>query len=170
MMSDGLQWFAVHTHPQGEMTALRNLVRQGFEVYLPRYLKQWRHARRVEKRAVPLFPRYLFVQLNVAEMRWRAIASTIGVSGLICRGEVPAPVRDDIIQEIRDRENADGMIHVNDISFRKGDPLQVTSGPLLNAIGIFDGVSDRDRVLLLLNLLGRKIRVAVPTDFVAVPA
>ena len=66
----------------------------GFETYLPRYEKRRRHARRVETVAAPLFPRYLFVAIDLASQRWRSIHSTIGVSRLVCNGEDPAVLAD----------------------------------------------------------------------------
>ena len=65
----------------------KHLGRQGFQVYLPRYTKRRRHARRVDTVAVPLFPRYLFVSVAVAQ-RWHSIRSTIGITRLVANGDV----------------------------------------------------------------------------------
>ena len=35
-------WYVVHTQPHGEERARLNLERQGFDVYLPEYLKNMR--------------------------------------------------------------------------------------------------------------------------------
>lgn len=87
-----MNWYVVQTHARAERKAAFHLERQGFTVYLPQYLKRWRHARKTEMRRAPLFPRYLFVTMDMAQARWRAIRSTIGVSALVCNGERPAPV------------------------------------------------------------------------------
>ena len=42
--------------------------------------------------ASPLFPRYMFVAIDVAVQRWRSIQSTIGVARLVCNGDHPAEV------------------------------------------------------------------------------
>ena len=68
-------WYVVHTQPHAEDKAIFNLRRQGFETYLPKYLRTRRHARRTEQVARPLFPRYLFVALDLAVQPWRAIQS-----------------------------------------------------------------------------------------------
>ena len=60
------RWYVVQTHPHAEQKASLNLARQGYGVYLPRYLKRRRHARRVETVAAPLFPRYMFVAVDRA--------------------------------------------------------------------------------------------------------
>jgi transcriptional antiterminator RfaH len=166
-MADGIHWYVVHTQALAEEKAAFNLRRQGFDVYLPRYLKRWRHARRVEKRPAPLFPRYLFVQLDMARARWRAISSTLGVARLVCAGERPAPVPPGIVEAIRGREDAGGLFPLREVPFRRGEAVRVVSGSLATAIGLFESLSDNDRVVLLLDLLGRKMRVALPIESVA---
>ena len=52
-------WYVVQTQVNSEARAEQNLLRQGYEVYLPRYLKRRRHARKVDLMAKPLFPRYM---------------------------------------------------------------------------------------------------------------
>jgi transcriptional antiterminator RfaH len=79
----GARWFVVQTQVNGEAKAARNLLRQGYEVYLPRYLKRRRHARKVDHVARPLFPRYMFVAIEMATQRWRSIRSAFGVSHCI---------------------------------------------------------------------------------------
>ena len=86
MTSSRPRWFVVQTQPNAENKAVAHLARQGFVTYLPRYLKRRRHARRVDIVAAPLFPRYLFVVIDMTAQRWRSIYSTVGVSRLICNG------------------------------------------------------------------------------------
>ena len=59
-------WYVAQTHIHAESKATFHLERQGFGVYLPRYLKKRRHARRVDTVAAPLFPRYLFISVDSA--------------------------------------------------------------------------------------------------------
>ena len=164
-----IQWYAVHTQPRGETQARFNLLRQGFEVYLPCYLKRRRHARRTDWVTTPLFPRYLFVRMDLGATRWRAIQSTFGVSHLVCNGEAPAALPDGIVEEIREREDDRGMVVLaaEPPPFAKGEAVRVTAGALAEQVGWFEGVTDDERVILLLRLLGREIRVRVPRDAVA---
>ena len=163
------QWFAVHTQARGEAQARFNLMRQSFEVYLPRYLKRRRHARRTDWVGTPLFSRYLFVQIDINATPWHTIRSTFGVSHLVCNGAQPAPIPNALIDEIRAREDEAGMVAMGDAQppFNKGQVVKVTSGPLAEQVGWFETVSDDERVILLLDLLGRRIQVRVPTEAVA---
>lgn len=161
------RWYAAHTQPKGEMLAETNLRRQGFVTYLPRYLRRRRHARRTDWTPMPLFPRYLFVRMDVEQVRWRAIHSTFGVQHLICHGEKPAALPPAIVEDIQAREDISGMVAVKaPPPFAKGEVVRLTEGALADQVGLFDGVSDDERVTILLTLLGREIKVCVPADTV----
>jgi transcriptional antiterminator RfaH len=157
----------VNTHARGEETARCHLARQGFTAFLPQYLKRRRHARRTDWIRAPLFPRYLFVAMDVAATRWRAISSSFGVSHLICNGEFPTPVPHGIIEDIQFRLGGDGLVEMKtEIPFKKGEVVRVTSGAMASQIGLFDCADDGDRVILLLDLMGRQVRVKLPLDAV----
>lgn len=161
------QWYVAHTKAHEENKALFHLQRQGFQTYLPRYRKSRRHARRVETVVCPLFPRYLFIRMDVACTQWRSVASTVGVSHLICRDGVPARVPDSVIAEITAREDAEGYVHVNeDVSLRTGQAVVVVDGPLASSTGFFEACSDR-RVLVLLDFLGRQVRANLSKEALA---
>jgi transcriptional antiterminator RfaH len=161
------QWHVVHCHTSSEIKAVVNLERQGFECYLPFYTKSRRHARRVDQVKVPLFPRYLFVRFDRQADRWRSINSTIGVNRLISNGEDPVPIADVLIDDIRSRENDQGVIKINLISPPlPGEAVQVIGGPMLDHSGIFECEKDNDRVVILLNLIGRDVRVTLHSELV----
>jgi transcriptional antiterminator RfaH len=161
-------WYAVQTHPHAESKAMQNLVRQGFEVYLPRYLKRRRHARRVDVVAAALFPRYLFVAMDHLTLRWRAIRSTIGVTDLVRQGDRPATVTDAIIHDLRTHEDEQGLIRLQRRPlFANGDKVVVVDGVFSTCFGLFEGMKDKDRVSILLELLGRKVRVLLDAESIA---
>jgi transcriptional antiterminator RfaH len=162
------QWYVVHTQPHAETKAEAHLARQGYATYLPRYLKQRRHARRVESVAAPLFPRYMFVAIDRLTQRWRSIQSTVGVSHLVCNGEEPATISAGVIGELRSRQDERGLIHLDSRPrFASGDPIQVVEGVFSTCLGIFQGMADHERVAILIDLLGRKVRVVIDGNSVA---
>ncbi len=167
-MSDTKRWFVVRTHPNGEFKALAHILRQGFDGYLPRYIKRRRHARKTEDVQKPLFRGYVFVGRAPARARWRALNSTVGVSELICHSGQPAPVPDDVIDDIRRHEDESGYVILGEhAGLQKGDRVRITDGSLSDQIGIFDAPSDQQRVFLLLDLLGRQVRVKLPMTALA---
>jgi transcriptional antiterminator RfaH len=162
-MSSGPRWYVVHTQPHHEARAETNLRRQGFGTYLPRYLRTRRHARRVETVTRPLFPRYLFVTLDLARDRWRAIHSTFGVAHMVGAGDEPLSVPDKVIAEIRAREGEDGHVALGlPAGIGPGSPVRLIDGMFADAKGVLERIADNRRVAILLELLGREVRVFVP--------
>jgi transcriptional antiterminator RfaH len=162
------RWYVVQTHVHSENKAAAHLARQGYDVYLPRYLKRRRHARRVDNVPAPLFPRYLFVGFDHATARWRSIQSTQGVSHLICNSNEPALLPDSVITELRRRENDSGFIRFDpQPQYAPGDKIRVVDGVFSDSFGLFKGMADRDRVAILLDLLGRKVPVVLHRESVA---
>jgi transcriptional antiterminator RfaH len=162
------RWYVVQTQPNAEGKAVAHLGRQGFVTYFPRYMKRRRHARRVDHVGAALFPRYLFVSIDVASQRWRSIYSTVGVSQLVGSGDMPTPVSDAIVETLRQREDAAGFIQLeHKPPFHVGDKVRVLDGMFRDCLGLYDGMPDRERVAILLDLLGRKVRVLVDAEGVA---
>jgi len=156
-------WYAVYTQPRNEERAQEHLLRQGFEVFLPQYLRRRSHARRVSIVPTPLFPRYLFVSFDVSQQRWRAIRSTRGVIDLVRNGETPVPVPETVIQEMERRRDGDGfVILARHLELKRGSKIRIDSGPFATHEAIFEAVRDADRVVALLSLMGREVVVQVP--------
>jgi transcriptional antiterminator RfaH len=164
----GLRWYVVQTQPHAEKKASEHLVRQGFAAYLPCYQKRRRHARRVEVVSTPLFSRYLFIAMDVNVQRWRSIRSTIGVSQIVSRGDVPIPISDEVIAQIKAREDESGFVRLDARPrFIRGEPIRILDGAFSSCHGLFEAVTDVARVTVLLEFLGRKVRVVLEEDMVA---
>ena len=128
----------------------------------------YREARRIETVAAPLFPRYLFVAIDLNMQRWRSICSTVGISRLVCNGDDPTPVPMGIVEALRSREDAGGFIKLDcRPRFRAGDKVRVLDGAFSSCFGLFEGTAERERIAILLDLLGRKVRVVLGADLVA---
>ena len=86
---------------------------------------------------------------------------------MVCRAGIPAPVPEGIVEAIRGREDAGAFVDLTrQAAFCVGDPVQIVAGPFADHVARFEGLNDEQRVVLLLDLLGRKLRVAVPAETV----
>lgn len=164
----GRNWYVAFTQPNSEERAATHLRNQGYQIYVPRYLKRKRFGR-LMNHAAPLFPRYVFVGIDVDRERWRSVNGTVGISYLICRGDQPTTVPEEILSALAAREDEAGLIRLLPArSFRPGQPVRVSEGVFADQLGLYEGMSDGDRARILLELLGRKVRVTVDAEIVAV--
>ena len=161
-----MNWYVAQTHTNAEAKATTHLERQGFATYLPRYMKMVRHSRRVSFVSAPLFPRYIFLNVDMERQRWRAINSTIGITQLIGHHGHLLPVQKEIIEGLRRREGADGLLKIDSAAprFKSGDAVRVLRGAFDVCEAIFDAQTASDRVVILLDLLGRRVRAVLAAD------
>ena len=78
----------------------------------------------------------------------------------------PAAVPDGVIAALRSRETG-GLIELpQPPKFRAGDRLRVIHGPFAGHVGLYAGMKPRERVEILLAILGGSQRVTLPEDYV----
>ncbi|BBU68215.1 MAG: transcription/translation regulatory transformer protein RfaH [Rhodocyclaceae bacterium] len=151
-------WYLVQSKPRNEMRALENLVRQGYETYLPLMEVERLQRGKLLKKMEPLFPRYLFLHLEEGNDNWGPIRSTMGVAGLVRFGQAYAVVSDDVLEAVRVRTQ-----DVKKALFTPGDSIRVVSGPLLGLEGVFDITDGEQRSFVLLEFMQKQQRVSVST-------
>jgi transcriptional antiterminator RfaH len=149
-------WAACRLQPHREALALHCLGLNGYTTYFPRLRdRRIRFGRTIENRPA-LFPGYVFVLI---ELQWHAASWTPGICGLIMAGAEPAKVPDGIIAEIRRRE-IDGLIELPKSSpLQRGARVRILRGPFSGHLAIFADMKPRQRVEILLQLLGGEQRV-----------
>jgi transcriptional antiterminator RfaH len=163
------QWYVVNTKAREEPKASFNLKRQGFNSYLPQYKKTRRHARRMDTVLAPLFPKYLFIEFDLDLESWSSINSTAGVKKLIMFGSLPATLPSELVEEIRTREDVEGVVSLNQyLKIKQGDQVTINSGAFNEHRGIFECQDDDKRIIILLKLMGRDVRVRLASSAISV--
>ncbi len=160
------QWYAVYTKPQREDWAQLNLNNMGIPTLLPKYRSQ---DRRKRTRVRPLFPRYLFVQLDLEVPGWASVRYARGVSQLIGFREdnLPSPIPEDVIDAIRRRQDEEGLIKLVETEpmFQHGEAVRIVNGAFEGLDGIFSKhLKDGERVIVLLQLMERWVQVTLHVD------
>jgi transcription elongation factor/antiterminator RfaH len=154
------RWFLVHTLPRSEPRARLHLEAQGFGTHLPQFSKTVRHARQLRVIRAPLFPRYLFVILDLERDRWLSVRSTVGVSALFTCDDRPVAVPAGIVELlIEHTEEANVALLGNGL--QKGQRVRITSGPFANLVGSIDRLDDAGRVRVLLDLMTSAVPVSL---------
>jgi transcriptional antiterminator RfaH len=124
--------------------------RAGFESYLPKI----RERRNGETKISALFPSYAF--LHIRE-RWYDAAHVQGVLKILMHGDHPAKLDDRVIDALRAREHR-GFVTLPR-GPRPGDRVRILTGQFLGHVGLYLGQSPHERERVLLELLGRSVRV-----------
>lgn len=153
-------WYVVHTKPRNEARALENLQNQGFECFLPQMEVEKRVRQRIQKVVVPMFSRYLFIQLSDEAQNWSPIRSTLGVSKLVSFGNQPVKAPQSLIDFLREAPKKE-----IERLFCVGDTVQVMGGPLKGLQGTYQAHDGEMRAMVLVELLGQphKLRMALDT-------
>lgn len=143
-------WYLIYTRPRQEMIALENIQRQGYGAFLPLLRSRKRRHGRLKDVVEPMFPRYLFVQLNTTTDNWRPIQSTFGVSALVRFGMEPARVPSDLVSFVQAQADEGGIRDLIRPRRAVGDRVRIGTGLLKGFEGIVLARSGRERVVLLL--------------------
>jgi transcriptional antiterminator RfaH len=154
------RWFLAHTLPKSEWKAELHLGFQGFRTYLPQIRKTIRHARRLKTVQAPLFPRYLFVVLDLDRDRWLSVRSTVGVSRLVTAQEGrPVAVPSGIVESLIERSD-DNLTRV-DTDLVRGQRVRILSGPFAEFVGSLERLDSAGRVQVLLEMMGTAVPVTL---------
>tara|TARA_B110000238_G_scaffold90718_2_gene99411 strand:+ start:184 stop:684 length:501 start_codon:yes stop_codon:yes gene_type:complete len=156
-------WYVIHALSNQEFRAKQNLQRQNYFVYLPQYIGTRKHARKVEKILKPLFPRYLFIHLDLLHENISSIKSTYGVNKIVALGSEPSIIPNEVIKNLMEQEDNKGNLDcIVNFSFKIGENVKIEDGVLKGNNAIFMGVNENQRVSVLLNMMGRKLNISMP--------
>lgn len=154
------RWYVARTQRHAEGHAVANLEKQNFRTFYPRFRKSRRHARRVEIVLAPLFPNYIFVELDLSRNRWRSVNSTRGVTHMLMQGEMPQAVARGVVESLQLRMRVDGTVDLTP-RLEIGQSVRVAYGPFADFVGTLHQLDSAGRVRVLLSLLGRSVSVAL---------
>jgi len=141
-------WYLIKTKPQQEAIAAQNLANQDYDVFFPKAV--------IKNKTTPLFPGYLFMELDNKAQNWMPIRSTKGVSNFVRFGLSFAKVPIQIINliKIQQQQTIEKMIDI--CSYHKGDYLEIQTGAFKGQQAIFQNYNSSDRVTVLLKLIGQQ--------------
>ena len=158
--SDTNSWYIVQFKPNSHKIAVRNLQRQGFDTFLPMHEVTRRTAAKFEIVIRPLFAGYMFVACDPDTAPWRQINSTFGISRMLSFAEGPKPMPEALIAGLRARCDSVGKV-VPLEDFEAGQSVEMHSGPFESFIATVEQMANDARVWVLLDFMGKAIRVQV---------
>ena len=163
-----MPWYAVSTKSHQEKQAELHIKQYGIECFLP-LLKENKIIRRTRKVVIePLFPGYLFARFD-PDKHCRAVSYATGVRKVVEFGSGPVELDATMIDAIKERLN-NGYVTLMPLRLVHGQVVHINGGPLAGLEAVFvREMTDRNRVLLLLNTLGLHAKLNMSIDQVSLP-
>lgn len=158
------EWFCLRAQNKREHIAASMLGQmEQIEAFCPR-IRQFRKTRSGKKRFLDaLFPGYLFARFNLAR-EYRRVIYTQGVKYILGYDEKCA-VPEAMINEIKADLPQEGIFDAPDPSCSPGAEIEVLTGSLRGLRGeVLALLPAKKRVEILLQLLGREVKVAVSAN------
>lgn len=171
-MSDGAQWYVVHTY-----SGYENTVKATIEKYVEnRGLQDLIHEISIPLETVTeitdngpkeverkVFPGYVLVKMVMTDESWYIIKNVRGVTGFVGSGTKPTPLT---------AEEVEGLgvdKHEVVVAYDVGDSVMITDGPLTSFVGVVDALDiDKNKVRVVVSMFGRETPVELELDQVEV--
>lgn len=140
-------WYLVTVKPSRQDAVEDGLGSQRFQVYNPKYVVEG------EKRE-PVFPGYIFVNVDIELQSVSKINNTRGVRKLVTFGDVAVAIPNVVVERMIDRFGGVTPMAPKPSPFKVGQKLQVVHGPMAGLEAIFDEQDGEKRSIILLTILG----------------
>jgi transcriptional antiterminator RfaH len=156
----GRTWTAAHTKPRCEKVVADYCNTRGIPCYLPLKRRAQRYQRRLVETFLPMFPGYLFVQLD-SELRTVLLQSHRIVHILA----VNEPAEQQLIDELNALREIEKLQDEQEIEVNPtivpGALVRICEGPLKGSEGIVEKRNDGIRVTVNIELLGQSASVLI---------
>lgn len=167
--ADSPQWYVVHCYSGYENKVKKNLEHRAesmgmqhriYDVIVPTEeqieLKDG-HRRVVEKR---IYPGYVLVRMIMDEESWYVVRNTPGVTGFVGIGTKPTPLRQDEVDRIMRRMEAEEP--VPQVKVKVGDKVRIVEGSFVDFHGTVDEVyPDKGKARVLVSFFNRETPIEV---------
>ena len=155
-----LPWYLLQCKPNAVQVAVRNLENQSFTTFLPLQERTMRKGEAFKQQVRPLFPGYLFIQLDPEKGPWAQINNTRGVTRLVRLSTEPSVVPGNIVTALMARCDNHGVLQQS-YQLEIGDQAEITQGPFSGFIAKVAGTEPNNRVHVLLNIMGQSSLMAI---------
>ena len=165
-MNLGPRWYVAHTYSGYENKVKSSIERivenRGlgdliFDVQIPVEITRTVNDKGVEKEVeTKIFPSYVLVKMVMTDDSWHVVRNTRGVTGFVGPGSKPVALTDEEVAAL-------GIDHKEPkiaLSYKVGDQVRITDGPITNFVGVVDEISESEnRVRVIVSMFGRETPV-----------
>jgi len=155
-----VNWYALRimTGHEDKVRARLEKKSECLNILLPKEEVTYKRGSKESKRLKPIFPGYLFIQMELEDEFQYSIKNTPGVINFIGCGNEPSPVEDVEIENILDMmEKGETQ---KPVPFEVGDLVYVINGPFMGIPGFVSDVNPKKKKLKVeVEILGKQIPV-----------
>jgi transcriptional antiterminator RfaH len=157
-------WHLVYTKPHHEKKVQSRLTTLKINSFLPltKILRTWHDRRKYVE--VPLFPSYLFVQLEDARGYYVGMESE-GFLYYVKMGKEVARVRESVIYNLRLITQQDLDLEVSSQRFQPGEHVVIKQAPLTGLNCEVVQYNSKQRLLVKIELLNRSVLITLPESY-----
>ncbi|MBW4977312.1 transcription/translation regulatory transformer protein RfaH [Marinobacter adhaerens] len=155
-----MTWYALQHKPAQGDRALQHLQNQDIACFYPKISVEKIKGGKRSKKLEPLFPGYLFVNLEQTDPMWSKLRSTRGVLRIVGFANKPAPISDAVIQHIKD--SLDSVAEQGGI--KPGQAVQLSEGPFEGINAIFQAYDGEERAIVLVSFMQKQQSIRVPVS------
>jgi len=152
------EWYAVFTFPRNEKAAIRQLELREVEAFLPTYetVKVWKNRQRV-KTVLPLFPTYLFVNIEMSE-RVKVLQSP-GVIHIVGNNRLDASIAASEIELLRSSVQQRNVEPYRELAL--GKTVRIKRGYMEGVEGVLVRKGNGLRFILSLKMINQNAAIEV---------
>ncbi len=156
-------WYLLSIKHNAYRLAEKNLARQGFGVFSPKYNSTKVKGSRFFDHIQPLFPGYLFAEVSRSSPEFKVLNYTRGVNKIISFTDRYYPLNNTLVENLRLHCDANDIFS-HELSFKLGDRVKIEQGPFTSFFGKIVSAQSSLRVQVLLEFLNFNARTEIATS------
>jgi len=165
------QWYCLKAKTKREHIAAY-LLNANFdmEVFAPRISMQRKTASGNKRFTEALFPGYCFARFN-RDTDQRKVVHAQDIRGLVSFGQHVPAISDDTLESLRRQFPADQKIEASTAPLKPGEVVEIIAGTLFGQNAVLTDIDEHsDRVALLIDFLGRDVRIGMSKHHILKPS
>ena len=157
-----MTWYALQHKPAQGDRAVQHLQNQDIACFYPKIEVEKIKAGKRTQKLEPLFPGYVFVNLEQTDPMWAKLRSTRGVLRIVSFANRPAPIDDEVIAHIK--SSMDKVAEQGGI--KPGQAIELDDGPFKGISAIFQAYDGEERAIVLISFMQKQQQVKVPVSVI----
>lgn len=159
--TDKLPWYALYVHSRAEKKVYEQLVKRGYEAYLPLVVKMKKWSDRMKKVEEPLFKSYLFVRADIRY--YFHVLDIPGITRFVSFEKQAVVVPENQINAIKKYCNdyTDDDSQPQEVELHEGQLVRITNGPMAGLIGRLAPIDNKKRLIVHIESVGRYLPINI---------